>query len=368
MGRLSIIWLLFLFSLSLKGQERDGLPLDTLKGSRNLKFIGIPIAFYTPETQFGVGGGAQLFLLNNTNRFNERVSQILFSGIYTSAGQVILGAAPEVYLGRGNYFIDADYQFEIYPNYFWGIGPETPEDAKEAYNQTSHVVTVSFLKRLPPDLNFGFTYTFANYQITEVEEGRLLDSGTVPGSDRTVISGLGAEFNLDTRNEVSSPTKGSLLKFSAHFSSEVFGATHGYNKFQLDLRHYIQAGTKGTFASQLYVETNYGQVPFQGKAHFGGSSKGRGYFYGRFIDDHMYILQGEYRYRFKPRWAIAAFGLFGDVAGDTSDLFELNRMKPAFGGGVRFKILKDQNTWVRLDFGKGKGEQSGIYFGVNEAF
>ncbi|KQC28640.1 BamA/TamA family outer membrane protein [Flagellimonas eckloniae] len=351
-----------------QGREEGFVRTDTLGKTKKIKFIGLPIAFYTPETEFGVGGGGQIFLLNNTNKYNKRLSNILFSGIYTTAGQIMFNITPQVYLGKGDYFIDSEYLFEIYPNSFWGIGPETPEENEELYDQTTHKLKVSFLKRLPPDLNFGFTYNFANHQVTEIEEGGILDSGTILGSDRTIISGIGAEFNLDTRNDIGSPTDGQLFGIGAHFSSPILGATHGFNKFTLDLRNYEPLGARSTLATQIYIENNYGDVPFQGMAFFGGSSSARGYFYGRFLDRNMYVAQAEYRYRLKPRWTLAAFGLIGSVAGDASDLLKFNSVKPGYGAGVRFKLLKDQGTWLRLDIGNGKDGQSGIYFGVNEAF
>ncbi len=371
MKKLAIaIYVLMVFPLCVVGQGREEgfIKTDTIGKQKKIKLIAIPIAFYTPETQFGVGGGGQLFLLNNTNKYNQRLSNILFSGIYTTAGQIMFNVTPQVYLGKGDYFIDADYLFEIYPNSFWGIGPETPEENEEFYDQTTHKLKLSFLKRLPPDLNFGFTYNFANHQVTEVQEGGLLAEGTILGADRTVISGLGAEFNLDTRTNTSSPTDGQLFEIGAHFSSKILGATHSFNKFTLDLRNYEPLGERSTLATQVYIENNYGDVPFQGMAFFGGSSSARGYFYGRFLDKNMYVIQAEYRYRLKPRWSLAAFGLVGSVAGDATDLLKFNSVKPGFGAGVRFKILKEQNTWLRLDIGSGKDGQNGIYFGVNEAF
>ena len=201
-----------------------------------------------------------------------------------------------------------------------------------------------------------------------MEEGGQLDSGLILGSDRAVIVGFGATFNLDTRDNLGSTTEGNFLSFSARFSSELLGATQGYNTFILDLRSYRPLGKKSFFAAQLYLENHFGEVPFQGQATYGGSNRARGYFKGRFIDNQMYVLQGEYRYRFKPRWAVNAFGLVGSVNSDTSELYRFTNLKPAFGGGIRFKILKNQSTWLRLDYGVGKDGQNGIYFGVNEAF
>lgn len=365
------IVLFFLAPISLVAQE-SGEPAiiktDTLRSDKKIQIVALPVVFYTPETNFGFGGGGQLFLLSEKARFNNRISNVLVTAIYTTNQQIVFEALPEIYLGKGNYFIDASYKFEIYPNSFWGIGPNTAEEDEEIYDQTSHILDLNFLKRLPPNLNFGFTFRFANHQVTDVEEEGLLDSGLILGSDRAVIVGFGATFNLDDRDDIGSATSGNYLSFSARFSSELIGATDGFNSFILDLRTYRPISKKGVFAAQLYTESHFGEVPFQAQAAYGGSKGARGYFKGRFIDNHMYVLQGEYRYRFKPRWAVNAFGLIGSVNRDLDQLYKFNNLKPAFGGGIRFKALKDKSTWLRLDYGVGKDGQKGIYFGVNEVF
>ena len=363
--------LIILISVNLYSQNRNKkgfIESDTIKQGKSMQLIALPIVFYTPETKFGFGGGGQLFFLRNINEYNQRLSNIFFSAIYTSQKQFIFEATPQIYLGQGNYFIDMFYTYRVFPNSFWGLGPTTPESNKESYNQTTNKFDISLLKRLPPNLNFGLSVNYANYQITEVLEGGILDSGAIPGSEGAKIIGLGAIFNLDSRDDIGAPQTGNYLSLSARFSSELFGATHAFNKFILDLRTYRPLTKKSILAFRLYSESTFGDVPFQGMAAYGGSKYARGYFNGRFIDKHMYIAQAEYRYRFKERWTLAGFGLFGSVNEEAGELFSFNNLKPSFGGGIRFKLVKDKSTWLRLDYGKGIDGQSGIYFGVNEAF
>ncbi len=364
-----IVALLLLFSNGVQSQSKETVfKTDTIASTKNIQFIGVPIAFYTPETEFGFGGGGQLFLLNKSNIYNDRQSNILFSGIYTLNEQFLFEVKPEIYLGKGDYFIDIDYTWEIYPNLFWGIGNSTPDRNEEVYNMTSHKLKMGYLRRLPPNLNFGFEYVFENHEVTEVEEGGILDSGSVLGNDRAVISGLGVNFNLDTRDDVGSPLSGRYYKLNAQFSSELLGATHGYNKFFLDLRTYEPLTKTSILAMQVYSENTFGDAPFQGLAKFGGSYSARGYFYGRFTDSHMYIIQTEYRWRFRPRWTMAAFGLVGEVASAPENFFSISNMKPSAGAGIRFKLLKNKSTWLRLDTGFGENGNNGFYFGINEAF
>lgn len=360
--------LFFCFSLSALAQRQNQAIIrsDTLNKGKNLKLIGIPVIFSTPETGFGFGGGGQLFLTSEKNVFRSRKSNILFTGIYTANSQVVIDALPQIYFGAGDYYLDGNYEFRIYPNQFWGIGNDTPESNQEAYNMTSHKFRVDFLKRLPPSLNFGLRFNFENHQVTEVEEGGLLASGEVIGSDRAVIVGLGAIFTLDTRDQVEDPRGGYYVNFNAQFSSENFGATHGFNRFVTDMRAYRQIGKNSLIAARLYWENNYGEVPFQAKSQFGGGDMARGYFKGRYIDDQMYVLTAEYRWRFLPRLSLAAFALMGEVSDISQNFFKAPHFSA--GGGIRFKVLKDQNTLVRLDIGVGEDGNNGFYFGVNQAF
>ena len=354
------------FSGLAQDNDRGLMRSDTLNNSKKVKLIGVPIIFSTPETDFGFGGGGQLFFLSKNNTFKSRQSNILFTGIYTLNEQFIFEASPQLYFGEGLYYLDGFYQMKIYPNQFWGIGNDTPESNEEAYNMTSHSFRVDFTKRLPPSMNFGLRFNFENHEVTEVEEGGLLDSGLIEGSDRAVIVGLGAIFNLDTRDIIEDPFEGYYVNFDAQFSSENLGATHNFNRFIMDLRMYQPLSEKSIIAARIYTENNFGDVPFQAKSWFGGSTIARGYFAGRFIDDQMYVLTAEYRWRFANRWSLAAFGLMGEVSDINADFFQDPHF--AAGGGIRYKVLKNQNTLVRLDIGVGESGSNGFYFGVNQAF
>jgi len=364
--------LLFLYLLlvapALFAQQNEGAVFqsDTLREGKKLKIIALPVVFLTPETGFGFGGGTQLFLLKQANIYNARLSNMFVSAIVTSKKQFMFEAKPQIYLEKGDYFLDAHLKYRIFPNSFWGIGNDSPEEDIEAYDMTSFELKANFLKRLPPLLNFGFQYIFEHHNVTEVEEGGILDSGSVLGADKVTVSGLGVIFNLDSRDIIEAPSSGHFLQLNARFASEILGSSYSFNKFIFDLRTYIQVSKKGVLAFQAYSESTYGQIPFQAMAWFGGGERARGYFRGRFIDNNQYVLQGEYRYKFHPRWTLAGFALMGEVAELPGEFFR--EINPSVGGGIRFKLLKDQNTILRLDVGVGTGDNNGFYFGVNEAF
>ena len=340
----------FLAGPLLAQQDQGALyQFDTLRQGKKLKIIALPVLFSTPETGFGFGAGAQMFLLRKTNIYNARLSNMFVSAIYTTKDQFMFEAKPQIYLERGDYFLDTILKFRIFPNSFWGIGNTTPEENEESYDMTSLELQARFLKRLPPHLNFGFEYHYQWHDVTMVEEGGILDSEGIIGSDKAVVSGLGVVFNLDSRDIVEAPSQGHFLQLNARFSSEILGATSSFNKFIFDLRTYVPMGERGVLAFQAYSENTFGEIPFQAQSWFGGGERARGYFRGRFIDDHQYVLQGEYRHKFHPRWTLAGFALVGEVADLPGEFLE--DLKPSVGGGIRFKLVKDQNTVLRSGCG-----------------
>lgn len=347
-------------------EELAFLQSDTLKVVKTTQIIGLPIMFYTPETSFGVGGGAQFLFNDLRNVFNSRLSDMVVTAVYTAKNQLLIDARPQFHIYDGQFYLEGIIRFKLFPNSFWGIGNNMPDDNLEAYNMQSTEVHALLLKRIPNTVNFGFEYTFQKHKMLEYAEDGQLIYQTIPGSEGSVISALAAVFTLDDRNSVFSATRGNFIKLKAGFCSQVLGGTHSYNKYAFDLRKYIPINSKIAIGGQYYMELSYGDVPFQAMPWLGGGERTRGYFRGRYIDKQFYAAQLELRWKFAKRWVLAGFVSGGEVADILSNMYE--DIKYSYGGGIRFQISKKSPTLVRLDFGMGKPGNSGIYFGVNEAF
>jgi hypothetical protein len=340
---------------------------DTIR-SKNVNLMLVPIVFFSPETNFAFGVGGQMFFKTKKNTSQELNSNMLVSAIYTLNKQLVIEAQPQIYFVNENYYLDAKFRYKQFPNLFWGIGPNTPASAEEDYNQTEISLTAAFLKRLPSHVNFGFEFNFADYNVTEIEEGGILASGAVEGSTGATLLGLGVVLNIDSRDNKFSPLGGGFYQFKTNFTSRVMGSTHSFNTYHLDLRKYIKLGGKHILAMQVYSRLTFGNSPFQAKAHYGGADVARGYFKGRYIDDLLYVVQMEYRLPILKRFELAAFILTGNVGHDEAGQGLFDDFKSSFGFGPRFFIYKDKRTLLRLDFGFNNEGSSGIYFGINEAF
>ena len=85
----------------------------------------------------------------------------------------------------------------------------------------------------------------------------------------------------------------------------------------------------------------------------------------------MFATQAEYRLmmpadNFLGRFGIVAFGGFGAVAGNFSDI-GFSDLLPGGGGGLRFRLTKKYPVNFRIDYAVGKVGQT-ITIGVLEAF
>jgi hypothetical protein len=93
----------------------------------------------------------------------------------------------------------------------------------------------------------------------------------------------------------------------------------------------------------------------------------RGYFEGRYRDNIFATAQLEYRQYFWWRLSFVVFAGIGEVAPDLLS-FRLRELKPSYGAGLRFLFNKEQRVNLRVDLGFGEDGNSGIYFGIEEAF
>ncbi len=362
------LFLCFAFSIALKAQEEINsfTRTDTLEIIKSTDIVGIPIAFYTPETNFGFGAGLQFIFNDIRNVFNSRLSNMLVTGVYTLKNQFLLEASPQFHIYEGQFFLKGFFRYKIYPNNFWGIGNSTLDSDLEKYSMTSTQVTAMLQKRMPPDVTFGFEFNFEKHKITEYNEEGSLILQEIPGSEGAVITSLAGVFTFDDRDNIYSTIKGNYIHLSAGFSARTLGASYSFNKYIFDLRKYYPLLSDLTLAGQCYFEMTYGDVPFQAKPWLGGPDKARGYFKGRYIDDHYYTLQGELRWHFTDRFILVGFVSGAEVADNIVNIF--SDIKGSCGGGLRFQISKKSPTYVRLDLGFGRANNSGVYFGVNEAF
>ena len=328
-----------------------------------LGITGYPYVFYSPETEFAIGG-AMIFTLRTGTDPKAKASNAMLSGYYSVKQSYDLFLNPELFLGE--YYVTASIDYYRFVDKFWGIGPNTPSIDSSTYVRNAFLTNIECDVDVLPPLKLGLNYDLNSTTISEKRSNPYILAGNLTGTDGGLSSGIGLVLFADTRNNAFSPSQGGFYKLSFLNAGHWIGSDFTFNRWILDARHYIGLSEKVVLALQFYGSQITGDPPFYMYPALGGDNQMRGYYEGRFRDKIYMATQGEFRIRFTRRWGIVAFAGLGDVSGDYQS-FMLKRVKPTYGLGLRFMLDPDELLNVRADFANGR-DTKGVYFNAKEAF
>ncbi len=347
-----------------RGQAELSIERDTVKIGR-LQVTGYPYVFYSPETEFALGGALIL-----TRRLSAdttvKPSSAMISGYYSAMHSYDLFFNPEFFLEEDKYYLGIAADYWRFVDKFWGFGNDSPDSDNVGYIRKIFSVNVEFDVRVVGPLKVGLNYDLNYTTIEDKQTNPYLLSGSVPGSDGGTSSGLGVVLFADTRNRAFYPTSGGSYKLAIVNSLEWLGSSFKFRRWIADFRHYFQIADPFVLAAQMYAMGITGEPPFYLYPALGGDNQMRGYYEGRYRDKYYLAIQGELRWRITNRWGLVGWAGIGDVAG-TLDNFRLNSFKPTVGVGVRFALDPAEVLNVRADFAYGKNT-NGMYFNAKEAF
>ena len=333
---------------------------------RKLSLDGYPFAYYTPETQLAFGaGGIMIFY---TGKEKELLpSKVTFSGYYTSNKQYKISLNPALYFNKNKIYFEFPIHFGHYVDKFWGIGNQTIETGNEQY--TLDEISISLDLQVPPlwaaaDRS-GIIFEYNKTEIDDKQTNPFLLQDSVLGSNGGEIYGFGGDLVWDTRDHIFFPNKGSYQYFKIMLYPRIDDFV--FYTVELDLRHYNAITPDHVIAGNIYFNFARGEIPFYKLPALGGQNRMRGYFEGRYRDLTYGMMQLEYRQYFWWRLGFIVFGGIGDVAEDLLQV-KFEDLKYSYGLGLRYLFNKKEKVNLRLDLGFGQDGNSGIYFGIEEAF
>lgn len=338
------ILLSFLCSLS-RGQ-------DSLK---KVKILPVPTIGYSPETKTYVGA-VSLFTLDLYHDKSTRISNAKLEFNYTWNKQLIFETEWNYFFKQEKWFTKGRINYSDYPDFYYGIGSNTPLGNELLYNSRRVIFEMNMLKNIGNKLFIGPYVRYINY-FDLSSEGNLPFPELQPNS----TSGAGLTLLSDTRNNLLTPAKGFYFNFSAGYNF----STADYWKISIDTRYYKTWAEKLTWANRLYGEFNLGLPPFYDLAFLGGDKFVRGYNYGRYRDKNLTTWQTELRLPVFWRIGLATFG---GVSNLYHDKFQANDLKCNYGMGLRFLVDKHDKTNLRLDYALGNDQNSGFYISFGESF
>jgi len=366
---------------SLKTSVRETFPRRTLNWGlalverfaadthKTVRILPGPVLGYAPETGWMTG-----VVVAATFRVNpgERASNIRAEVDVTQNRQFIADFKGDLYFNQNRQVISFYSTYRIFPEFWWGIGNDQPEAARERLDLHRQEAHISWLwqpnRRYPlyigPRAYFQHTYNL------ETEPGGLLEAREQEQRVSGISSALGITMAWDTRRYVLAPERGVFVWAQYLPYRQAFGSDFVFDHYQLDVRGYIplaQERGQHTLGLHGFAEYNEGDAPFRLMGLMGSNDIMRGYYRGRFRDNTY--LAGQAEYRFPIGWRIrgATFAGLGRVAQNLEALSWQN-WKPAVGAGLRFRYDDLTHAALRTDFAWSPDSGWTFYVAFSEAF
>lgn len=333
--------------------------------SKKLSIDAYPYAFYTPETELAIGAGGILIFFSSDSAI-IKPSKVVLGGYYTTNGQYYLSLNPEMYFLTNELYISMPLSLGYYVNKFYGLGPATPDTGNVDYTSRVYAATLTILG---PSLwltadKAGIVFDFNYTEMVDTDTNYYIQNDDVLGSNGGEYFGVGLNAVWDTRDNLFFPNNGKYtsLKFVSYPVGEFI-----YYTTEFDIRNYSSFSKNHVLAGQIYFCNTVGKVPFYAMPQLGGQYKMRGYYQGRYVDNAYFTIQLEYRQYFWWRFGYVIFGGMGTVA-TSPEKFQAKEMKFSYGAGLRFLFNEEEMVNLRMDLGITREGDTGIYFGIEEAF
>lgn len=309
-------------------------------------WFALPVLFWLPETRLGYGatGGLHFHL-----RRAERASSVFVVGAYTLNEQGTGDVSADLYLPGGT-ALSSRLRAIHFPDAFYGLGPDSPDSAREAY--TRRALQAIFSAEVPViarGVRAGFRLDLRSEEIQDESASGLLASGAVPGADGFRAIGLGGSVTWDSRDRPLFPRRGSFAQAWFLQYPQSLGDGSEFSLRNVEGRVFLPLGRERVLGAAAFVEEASGEVPFTLLPKLGSTRFLRGWREGRFRDRVAWAAQAELRVPVPKADRIVgtAFGAFGDVAPGLRDL-RLDSPRVAGGLGLRYRLTREGAN-VRLD-------------------
>ncbi len=373
---------------------------------KTTSLILLPVIGSSPATGFffGVGGVAAFFMGNPQH---TRMSSSNLALQYTTKNQFILMLKTSGYTPHNTFFIQNDIRLMIYNQPTFGLGTNSPDTTSILYqvningnnttgNTGAQPLSYNYLKlhqiiskTINPSntLFFGAGYHLDHhYSIVDDSlnvEAKKYTSHYIYSqrygfdTSKYTMSGLSANFVVDTRDNLINPYKGYYANANIRFNETWLGSTAKSTILWVEFRHYISLSEKKSrHVLAIWAWANMqlsGHAPYMDLPAIGYDSKGlsgRGYAQGRFRGEQMLYGEVEWRFPISKCTEVLGANIFVNLTTASSkdnhvDLFEY--IKPGIGAGLRIMLDKKSRTNLCMDYGLGK-KSNGFYMTAGEVF
>ncbi len=333
------------------------------------KFIAYPTLAYSPETSWEIGISS-IFVYKARQDTNNRLSEIQSFSFGTLEQQYGSFLEHALYTDGNKYFFLGLVKYQNFPLAYYGIGPDASSDVNALVHANEFRFRERILRQIKGDWYTGFEIDFERMRRVNFDwESDELILNEPIGSDGFVDLSLGWGLVFDNRHNVLNVRDGSFIELAFLSSQKTWGSDFNFNSFFTDFRLYRPIRKNNVLALQAFGQFTTGSTPFNQLSLLGGDKLMRGYYTGRYRDNHLVALQAEYRILplpFVKRLGVNIFASTGKVFPTFSDLTRESLVWSA-GIGPRFLLFPKKDVYTRFDIAF-TNEGSGIYLFIGEAF
>lgn len=322
---------------------------------------------YTREAGFGIGGA-----LTALYRIDRTDSVMQPSDVFMSINASLNGFYVLTFKGN-NLFPDRrsrlSYKIELYRKRldFWGINSEqTANNPKSRYDRRQIDLQADYIYKLNRNFYAGLCLHADYTDARDVNNPEYL----LGERRQYYVTGVGASFEFDTRDNLLTPTRGFHLAYRPMFFWKALGsAPASFFNHTFIANTYFRLWRGAVLAYDLYASFNTSHTPWTMREMIASDGiRMRGYYMGSYIDNCQIASQLEYRQNIYRRLGATAW-VGGAALFAAPREFRREDIKPEwlpnFGIGLRFEFKHNVNA--RIDYGFGR-HTSGILFAIGEAF
>lgn len=339
----------------LYGQARE-IETENTREQKKLKIAALPYINYSRTIDFSYGlMGTAFYKINREDSISPSSSTMLV-GIYSTSKSYVGMLVQQFFLAEDTWRTKLSMgtgtgNLQFYEEFYTG-------GQFVDYSNNMRFLIGRVSRRMVNNLFIGASGGISNSRTEfEIEPQQVID---IP------LNFLGGFIQSDSRNNVNYPSAGHKIEADYKNFGEWLGNDQSFHRLDLTYDHYTNFGNEDrVFLARFHSRISFGDVPFVGQHTVGGENI-RGYSEGRYRDNELYSVQGEYRHKFKSRFGFVAFGGFAMVTPEISELFD-QLVLPGVGAGIRYRILEKEKINLGLDVAVGRNDWS-LSFLISDAF
>lgn len=360
--------LLFCFfsGLLLSASAVQAQSADSLQAKKKNSFIALPAVFRYPETRFGAVVAA-IYTYDLSGDTLSRPSQLLLGGGYTQNRQVLSYLNSRIITKGRKYIINSEFGYYDYFFPYGGIGFAKDKLYNENYTVAFPRIRINSYRRFGDFHYLGLMFYYDRFSMkTFNPEGELI-SGRILGSAGGDYLQTGLNYQYDSRDNIFSAQSGYFVDAVLTGARPKWIGAYSFLRMNAMASTYRKLGKSSVLAAQVGTDNYLGEVPFNAMATLGGARILRGFYDGRYRNNHSAFAQAEYRW-YPLNWlGFTGFAGTGSVA-PSLNAYRIDQWLVTAGAGVRLLLNKKDRIYLRIDYGQTNQGYGNFYLTLNEAF